>query len=141
MKFFNSSKCKIKKLKTKSEIPRFCKPVTLTNFILASIYSLYVNFSYPDIIMSSKHKHMFRGRLDSIVPTYFEQREKISLHKILKERGIVQIHNEFLERDNRMDRRQLSKVLADVADLHYNEKEFEILFLKININRYVESRI
>lgn len=85
--------------------------------------------------MSTSRLKMFRGRLDSIVPTHFENREKLSLHKILDERMINQIRDEFSIWDNRMDRKLLESALANVADLHYTPEDFEILFLKININR------
>lgn len=59
------------------------------------------------------------------------------LHEILEENDLHKIHSAFQNADGKfLDRKQLRELLQDVAKFTLEDKEFEVLFLKINSGRY-----
>lgn len=64
--------------------------------------------------------------------------KKRELHEKLEERDLHKIHAAFESREPKsMDRESLRNIIAEVAEVTFEDDEFEILFLKINAGRYL----
>lgn len=62
--------------------------------------------------------------------------KKRELHEKLEEHDLHKIHAAFESREPKsMDRESLRNIIADIAQITFEDDEFEILFLKINAGR------
>lgn len=78
-----------------------------------------------------------RKKVQKSTVTEVKKVENLGLHDRLEEHHLLKIYHAFTARDPPvLDRKQLEKVLYDVAKITYEENEFEILFVRINIKRY-----
>lgn len=60
----------------------------------------------------------------------------MELHEQLDEIHLVKIHNAFLaEETGELSKHQLADVLYKVANLTFDETEFDLVFLRINTKR------
>ncbi|KAF2880421.1 hypothetical protein ILUMI_25755 [Ignelater luminosus] len=77
-----------------------------------------------------------RKKIQKSTATEVKNVENLGLHDRLEEHHLLKIYHAFIERDPPvLDRKQLEKVLHDIAKITYEENEFEILFVRINIKR------
>lgn len=62
--------------------------------------------------------------------------EKLGLIDRLEESHLVKINRAFqAEETEQLSRKQLEKLLFDVAKISYENNEFEVVFFRINIKR------
>lgn len=61
----------------------------------------------------------------------------MALHEQLDEPHLVKIHNAFLaEETGELNKSQLAELLEKVANLTFEETEFDLLFMRINTKRF-----
>lgn len=73
---------------------------------------------------------------DMILPAPGKEDDEKILHLILEEHHLLAIHKAFLEEESgQFDQKQLEMLLFDIAHLRFDQKNFEIMFLKMNTKR------